>query len=229
MKNLKYLTVIAFFAFVLQTTAQVRIVNSTTNSSVLNGSTFIDAGSNPTINGSTNVGKGLVYPRTNLTDFTSFSGGPIGSASSYPTRFDGMMVYNTATSGVAGVGATQGTLTEGFWYYDNKTTDVNGGTWRPVGGAAAQVKEAVVTYVVPAANASANIDLDGTAGTLVPGSNPLPGASNVFLSATVYGANNAIIFSNAAYNVDTRVLTTGNGFINQVLAPGTYRVVVAYR
>jgi hypothetical protein len=45
-----------------------------------------------------------------------------------------MVVYNIATSGVAGVGTTIGTLTPGYWYYDNKTLSTTGGTWKPLGG-----------------------------------------------------------------------------------------------
>jgi len=43
-----------------------------------------------------------------------------------------MIVYNTAAGGVAGVGATVGTLSPGFWYYENKSSTVIGGTWKPV-------------------------------------------------------------------------------------------------
>lgn len=206
---------------------QIRFNNTVNNISATNSSSFLDASSNTTVNASTNLGKGLLYPRTNLTTFTAFSGSPVGIGNSYPTRFDGLVVYNTAASGVAGVGATQGTLTEGFWYYDNKSGTVNGGTWRPIGGPAATVKEAVLTYVVPANNNTADLGLSTAAATLVSG--VLPSASNAFLSATVYGANNAVVVSSAAYNTTTSVLTTGSGFINQVLAPGTYTIVVAYR
>lgn len=110
--------------------AQVRIVNSTTNSAIANSSSFIDASSNSILNSTTNEGKGLLFPRTDLTVFTAFGGSPIGTPASFPYYYDGLIVYNTATSGVAGVGSTQGTLTAGYWYYDNKSGTVNGGTWK---------------------------------------------------------------------------------------------------
>lgn len=113
--------------------AQVRIVNSANNNSLTNSPAFIDASSNVTVNNSTNVGKGLLFPRVDLSlyNFPSVSN---GIPSSFPTRFDGMIVYNTATSGIAGVGATKGTLTEGFWYYENKSATLEGGIWKPLGG-----------------------------------------------------------------------------------------------
>ncbi|WP_294333278.1 hypothetical protein [uncultured Chryseobacterium sp.] len=113
---------------------QVRIVNNAVNSSVSNSPEFIDASSNTAVNGSANIGKGLIFPRVDLSALASFPGVISGIPNSFPTRFDGMIVYNTAASGVAGVGSTMGTLTPGFWYYENKSLSVNGGQWKPIGG-----------------------------------------------------------------------------------------------
>ena len=121
-------------AFVLTIHAQVRIVNNADNGAVMNSPAFIDVSSNTSINSSNNVGKGLVFPRVDLADMTAFPSVSTGIPTSFPTRFDGMIVYNTAVSGVAGVGSTQGTLSAGFWYYDNKSTSNTGGTWKPLGG-----------------------------------------------------------------------------------------------
>lgn len=112
--------------------AQVRIANSTANQSASNSSAFIDASSNTTYNASSNVGKGLLFPRTDLTLFTAFGGTPIGAGTSYPNYYDGFVVYNTASSGQAGIGATDGTLTPGYWFYENKSGTTNGGTWKPI-------------------------------------------------------------------------------------------------
>ncbi|UZT98062.1 hypothetical protein ODZ84_00390 [Chryseobacterium fluminis] len=112
--------------------SQIRIANSIDNQAAAGSSAFIDASSNTTYNSSSNVGKGLLFPRTDLTGFTSFGGGVTGIPTSFPSRYDGLIVYNTSTSGVAGIGSTEGTLTAGYWYYDNKSTTINGGTWRPL-------------------------------------------------------------------------------------------------
>lgn len=116
------------------THAQIRTANAATNVSVSNSPAFIDASSNTTVNGSTNIGKGLLFPRVDLSAMTAFPGVTAGIANSFPTRFDGMIVYNTATSGTAGIGATSGTLSPGFWYYENKSSTNTGGTWKALGG-----------------------------------------------------------------------------------------------
>jgi len=112
-------------------TSQVRIFNSTTNSSALNSSAFFDASSNIASNTSTNIGKGLLYPRTDLTTFANFGGSPTGIGSSYPTRFDGLLVYNTGTGNTLSTASDNVVaVTPGFWYYDNKSTTLKGGTWK---------------------------------------------------------------------------------------------------
>ncbi|WP_276833541.1 FISUMP domain-containing protein [Chryseobacterium cucumeris] len=116
--------------------AQIRVVNNATNLSVTNSPAFIDASSNTTSNNSSNVGKGLIFPRVDLSVMTSFPSVTAGIPNSFPTRFDGMIVYNTAISGSAGVGSTEGTLSPGFWYYENKSTSLNGGTWKLLGSGA---------------------------------------------------------------------------------------------
>lgn len=132
-KNYTDLILIGFVLGISTVTkAQVRIVNSAENTAAPNSSAFIDASSNVTLNSTSNIGKGLLFPRTNLTLFSSFGGLGIGSSGSYPNYYDGFIVYNTAASGVAGVGSTDGTLTAGYWYYDNKSTTITGGTWKPL-------------------------------------------------------------------------------------------------
>ncbi|MCD9856823.1 hypothetical protein LUD75_19015, partial [Epilithonimonas sp. JDS] len=143
---------IAALVAVTTLSAQVRIVNNTTNLSVNNSPAFIDASSNPTVNNSTNVGKGLIFPRVDLTAMTAFPSVTAGIPNSFPTRFDGMIVYNTATSGTAGVGATIGTLTAGYWYYENKSATNAGGTWKPLSMAGAGVANTASNGLTLASN-----------------------------------------------------------------------------
>jgi uncharacterized protein (TIGR02145 family) len=129
----QYLLIIWMILFVSTMQGQIRIVNDAEGiSNAENSSAFIDASSNITVNNSKFTGKGLLFPRTDLAGIDFFGGTPIGSPNSYPTFYDGMIVYNTANGGVAGVGSTEGTLCRGFWFYDNPTTSINGGTWRPL-------------------------------------------------------------------------------------------------
>ena len=139
MKKIIILTTFLFVCCILSH-AQIRIVNSTTNFPVLNSPAFIDASSNNTVNQAANVnlGKGLVFPRTDLSLMTSLSTVFSGNPANFPNRFDGMVVFNTKEGGTAGVGFTEGELTRGFWYYDNPnghlpSGNVGSGTWKPLG------------------------------------------------------------------------------------------------
>lgn len=118
--------------------AQLRVSNFTSFGSTANGSAFLDASSNDPYNVTANIGKGLVFPQVDLSTFTFSPASGFTPTNNYPTRFDGMIVYNTKEGGTALSGsATQGTLTRGFWYYDNRApyaANANGGTWRPLGG-----------------------------------------------------------------------------------------------
>ena len=117
-----FLTIILCGVFIAN--SQVRFV-STSNTSV-NSSAFIDASSQNTNNSSVGIGKGLVFPRVDLSTF-SFVSGTTGILTNFPTRYDGMIVYNTTDGGVANVGSTSGTLSPGFWFYENKSATL---TWR---------------------------------------------------------------------------------------------------
>lgn len=115
--------------------AQVR--NNNTPTTGINGTTaFLDASSSNTWNGTNNQGKGLVFPRTDLTAMTSLLAPVNGLPTAFPTRLDGMVVYNTGT-GTAGTGTANTPVAPGFYYYDNKSTTLNGGTWKPFTSAAA--------------------------------------------------------------------------------------------
>jgi hypothetical protein len=114
------------------TQAQIRVLNNKDNIPVNNSPAFVDASSNPIVNQSDNLGKGLVFPRVDLSTFT-LPETVYGSATNFPTYLDGMIVYNTASDGSAGVGNTEGTLTPGYWYYENKSSTNTGGTWKPMG------------------------------------------------------------------------------------------------
>lgn len=97
--------------------AQVKMNNQI--SSTLGGeSVFMDASSFPQSN---NLGKGLGFPRVNLTTFTFVTQG--ASALKFPTGYDGMIVYNTATGMTPASGAGVQTMVRpGFYYFRNPGT-----------------------------------------------------------------------------------------------------------
>jgi hypothetical protein len=133
--------------------AQIRVLNIADNQALANSPAFVDASSNVTANNNQSWGKGLVFPRVDLSTFTlpAITGG-YGKANSFPTYLDGMIVYNTNTGGTAGVGSTDGTLTPGYWYYENKSGTETGGTWKALGSGSPDA---------PQLAGSASIILDG--------------------------------------------------------------------
>ncbi len=242
MKKIKIFTATIFCFVMLLSYGQVRINNTTSNTSAPNSSAFIDASSNPLSNGTTNIGKGLLFPTTDLTTFTSFSGSPVGIPNSYPTHYDGLIVYNTAASGSAGVGSTDGELSEGFWYYDNKSGTTNGGTWKPLGGGAGggafsiQANTPTDTQLI---NSSADqekvIELVGTTygtnTTIDLGTTHLPADTvKQFRKANIYDNTGALVLvATGDYNATTNVLVTGNGMMNMLLpAASDYKVELFY-
>lgn len=122
--------------------AQVRTTGNV-NTIGAGSSSFIDASSNAAWNTDTgNVGKGLVFPRTDLVKLTQLVSATPANTSNFPTRMDGMIVYNTAT-GNSAIGNVA--VKPGFYYYENKTTNLNGGTWKPIGGDASSTLPTTAT------------------------------------------------------------------------------------
>ncbi|QAR30304.1 hypothetical protein EQP59_02475 [Ornithobacterium rhinotracheale] len=117
----------------LSTYAQIRTNKDISQNTISSQTPFLDASSSVAWNKSTNIGKGLVFPRTDLTQLKTMIAVPNGIISAYPHRLDGMLVYNTAT-GTSGIGNVQ--VKPGFYYYENKSNSLNGGTWKAMGAGA---------------------------------------------------------------------------------------------
>lgn len=219
--------------------AQVRIVNSASNAGVGNMTAFIDASSNSTANGQPNVGKGLIFPRTDLTTLTAFGGGATGAPTSFPTRYDGMIVYNTATGGSAGVGTTSEALYPGFWYYENKTTNVATGTWRPltpspkfnvVNGTAAGVATNTLVDGNPVYAYKGQFTTTGssTAVTLT-----VPTGLTSMYGITIFkkaATGNKVVFSKELYSFDSSngAAITGSPSMSVVYPADTYDYIIEY-
>jgi len=106
--------------------AQVKS-NGTIANSISLQNPFFDASTN--FNSTTNLGKGLVFPRTNLTNYTFKVTSLDGFT--FPTAFDGMLVYNIGTGNtISGQGVVTA-VTPGFYYFSNPTgtTSINSGKW----------------------------------------------------------------------------------------------------
>ena len=213
--------------------SQVRMTGATI--AVSTSSAFIDASSQATNNSSTTRGKGLVFPRVDLTTFT-LTPTIVGTPTNFPSRFDGMVVYNTATTGSAGVGTTEGVLTPGFWFYENKTTSLTGGTWKPLGsGTAGAVKDITSTEIV------LDRKIDGAQLYAIKGSFTADGitaAVTITKPTGMTGYYSLITYKdgktyrNQILSFDTVATTsnvvTGSGFMAEVYPAGTYNYVLEY-
>ncbi len=239
-KSIIFLAALTGFGL-LPLQAQVRIANVANNIAVTNSPAFIDASSNTTINSSPNVGKGLIFPRLDLSAMSSFPGVTAGIPNSFPTRFDGMIVYNTATSGTAGVGSTSGTLSPGFWFYENKSATNNGGTWKPMGTLAAAAVEPwynVTTNTGATANTQ-DIYQMGKVGIGTAAPNSTLHTNGSFATRYIAVAANTTLDAthhtvNAVHNSGTVTLTlppvtgiTGRQYVVQNNGTGTTNVVVS--
>lgn len=220
--------------------AQVRVFNSNAISTIANTPVFLDASSSTTANGNVNWGKGLLFPRTDLVALTAFpANGGTGIPNNYPTRFDGMIVYNTATSGVAGVGTTQGTLSPGFWYYENKTASNSTGTWKPLGGASSASPVVNITTT----EATTNTQIAGAQVYVIKGtftadgvttkvSIPSPTGMTGLYTITIFKAGSGSVYARDlySYTVGTTAgnAVTGSPNISSVYPVGTYDYVLEY-
>ena len=216
---------------------QVRIVNTLSNTIATSSSAFIDASSTNANNSTLNIGKGLVYPRMDLTKFDSFSGsGTIGLPNNYPGRYDGMQVYNTGT------GKTLSSASDiivdvvpGFWYYKNKSTNVKGGTWTEIGN--------VIKNIATATEVATAISIDGipvyaTKGTFttVAGSAtttivPPADITGVY-RISIYKNNGTTRLASSVYAFDIGLqsdnVTTGNYPFSEIYPAGIYNYTLEY-
>lgn len=241
MKNL-FIIVILLFSYAVN--AQIRI-NTEPAATISNQSVFLDAGGSG-FNSSTNNGKGLAFPRT---DLTTFQFAADGNAFSFATRYDGMIVYNTAAGNTitAGAGVLSGVgsqaVTPGFYYFSNPTsaTVVGNGSWLAVGGGASTAmaisdgvavdSRAIVNGTQEKVVRLATIAADGVNTTLDLHAALTTAVVTVakFRKAAIYNAaGDLVMHATGGYTTGTDILVTGNGMMNKLLPAGTYSVEVYY-
>lgn len=197
-----------------------------------NKNTFLDA-SEYTQMANTSEGKGLNFPRTNLTTFT-FDTSDLGQYQYFKTGFDGMVVYNIATGKTGANPATQGIQVDvepGFYYFYNptaneNTTDVSTGRWIRIGGGnavgAAGVYVAKGTFVHDGGNNAILSEL------------PLDVKAIVGIRIARTDDNGAILQGGVAattfysYERATKKIVFGQGIISTPMPAGTYSYEIEY-
>ena len=169
--------------------------NNLVTGTIATESAFIDASG---FSSGVQNGKGLNFPRTDLTTFTFKTA--TTSSLKFPTAYDGMVVYNTGTGNT--LTGTVVAVTPGFYYYSNPgaTTNSTTGTWTAFLSPAKLALATSVSNTLTGANLSttvngvkgADVDLSTMLTTALPlatsVSNTLTGAN---LSTTVNGVTGA--------------------------------------
>jgi hypothetical protein len=203
----------------------------TNNNAFFEGATNFDTG----ISGSNINGKGLVFPRTDLTTWSFLTDDlDLGFI---PSSYDGMIVYNTGTGAtpITGINPTTSTaVVPGFYYFSNPTItafdtpSITDGEWLPL-GSSAKTKTTTINNVI-AGGVSTVLDLDAPDAVVVGGGTI--GEITNLLEAKIYNNTGQLVLTASSnYDNDTKELTTGNGGVNTLLSvvEGPYTVVLAYK
>lgn len=245
-------TIALLFVVLINSYAQVGSNGFTTDNGISGQNAFFDASTSfdPSTTFDNTNGKGLVFPRTDLTTW-SFNLSLFGSGT-FPTGLDGMIVYNIGSGATLITGnnpSVSSTVAPGFYYFSNPSVDpdnfspsVSSGTWIAIGGSGgggaytitdgtpvdtntinvAEDQEKVVSLVGAADGSTTYIDL----GTTNLGANVV----KQFRRANIYdAAGKLVLTASGDYDVATNVFVTGNGFMNLLLpAAADYTVELYY-
>ena len=205
--------------------AQIK-TNNGISATIANESVFLDASSFPV---GTSSGKGLNFPRTNLTTFTFTTA--TTSALKFPTAYDGLVVYNTATGTT--ITGTPVAVTPGFYYFKNTgaTTNSTTGVWTAIGGSSkvdiATAETATNTSIagatVYAIKGSFTATANNTAITLA-----APTGITSMYRITIYKDGAVFGTSLYSYNKATGAAYTGSPGISVVYPAGSYDYVLEY-
>jgi hypothetical protein len=178
-------------------------VNGAPSNSVTNSNVFLDASSSfsSEAGAGANVGKGFIVPSVDLVNFEFDLA--LADGFTFPTYFDGMVVYNNATGTTVITGdrsSTATAVTPGFYYFSNPNgatnANITGGEWKPLGAGAAATNN---VFAVTTATYT-TLATDGTLLVNVP-----TGGATVTLPAA--SANNGKVLTIKKVDDDTDVLT----------------------
>tara|TARA_B110000908_G_scaffold141664_1_gene169434 strand:- start:489 stop:1262 length:774 start_codon:yes stop_codon:yes gene_type:complete len=251
--NFKILAVL-FTLFSISLDAQI-LSNGVTQSGYNNNNLFFDASTNydPKITLDNNNGKGLLFPRTDLTNWTwLLDDMNNGGGATLPTAYDGMIVYNTGTGNTPSGGSnptTSTAVTPGFYYFSNPNVNpdlfnptITQGQWTPLGsgrtsvveiseGSSAETNivtanstiEKVISLTGAADGTSTHIDLTETTDF------PANTVVNFRKAIICDNSGNLLLVATGDYNTSTNTFVTGNGMMNVLLQAATdYKVELYY-
>jgi hypothetical protein len=163
------------------------------------------------------VGKGVIIPSVDLVNFQFDL--TLADGFTFPTYFDGMIVYNNATGTTLTTGnrsSTATAVTPGFYYFSNpngaNSGNVTGGEWKAIGGSNLSLLGIRSTTSATALTASDYTLLcNATAGGFTV---TLPAASSntgrIYVVRKTDEGSNAVTFSSAIRFSETSNFTSLN-------------------
>lgn len=240
MKKIVYFIILGGFS--LPFNAQV-LSNFPVNPIINNSSVMLDGSSNFSTEAGAgpNTGKGIVIPSVNLVNFEfdlTYADG-----FTFPTYFDGMIVYNNASGPTLTSGNRSSTATAvepGFYYFSNPTGAASGavqtGVWKPIGGSAASPKVNILTTETVTNTLISGSQLYAIKGQFNADGNtpnvtiPAPAGITSMYGITIYKAGTSEVYARSlySYNPATGAAVTGFPGISSTFPSGTYQYVLEY-
>lgn len=228
MKKIIYTLITTFIG--VSFNAQV-LSNGVITNQYPNENIFLDASTNN--NSTLNDGKGLLFPSTDLTIFTFKTESLDGI--NFPSAYDGMVVYNTATGNtVAGNGVITA-VTPGFYYFFNpgQSTDISAGKWL-----AMSEKTNITTSETPTRTSINNSQIYAVKGTFAATGTssavniPSPDGMKSMYGITIYKSGSGTVYSRDLYSYTLGTAegnaVTGSQGMSVVYPAGTYDYVLEY-
>jgi uncharacterized protein affecting Mg2+/Co2+ transport len=240
MKYIYQYILISILLIAINANSQISLTNSP-SVEIPGSSVFLDASTNFSSEGGApnNVGKGIIIPSVDLVNFQFELA--LADGITFPTYFDGMVVYNrssgtTLTTGNRPSAATA--VTPGFYYFSNPNGAANGtvtaGIWTlfVTGSTTKDVTSSEV--VLPTkVNGAQLYAINGTftaSGTSTAITVTKPTGMTGYYSMVTY--KDGKTFRREIYSFDTALATlnviTGTGAYSEVLPAGTYSYVLEY-
>lgn len=181
------------------------------------------------------VGKGIIIPSVDLVNFEFDL--TLADGATFPTFFDGMIVYNNATGSTLTTGnrpATSTAVAPGYYYFSNpdgyNNQNVTGGSWKPMGTSKVNIdttesatNTAISNNTIYAIKGQFTVTAGSTAVTLAKPTN----ISNLY-RITIYKDGNVYATSVYSYDKATGAAFTGSPGMTVVYPAGTYDYTMEY-
>ncbi|MCS3531781.1 hypothetical protein [Chryseobacterium sp. JUb7] len=239
MKNIFSLLLFAGLGTVAS--AQV-LTNQPVNPTITNSNVLLDGSTNFSndVGAQPYVGKGVIIPSVDLVNFQFDL--TLADGATFPTMFDGMIVYNNATGTTLTAGnrsSTATAVTPGYYYffnpngYNNQT--VQPGVWRPLGGDPRVNVATTETRTNTAINNAQVYAIKGTftaSGTSTAVNIPSPTGMTGMYSITIYKSGTNTVYDRSLYSYTLGTgagnAITGSPSMSVVYPNGTYDYVLEY-